>query len=236
MKTIRRSQDRGQVQQGWLHAKHSFSFASYYHPEHMGFSDLRVINQDIIAPGGGFATHSHNDMEIITYPIRGALSHVDSLGQKKTLHSGEIQVMSAGTGISHSEMNDGSEEVELLQIWIQPDAPGHAPSYSEMRLDDLPSQGELRALVRPRSVNKPGLPMNQDAWLFEGRLSQGQSCDYALAEQRSLWLQLVAGQLALDSGEELFAGDGLAVSGEKGLKLVQRGAEPAVFLLFDLKG
>lgn len=239
MRALRKSQARGGADHGWLKAKHTFSFADYRDPAHMGFRSLRVINQDVVAAGGGFPPHPHRDMEIITYIIRGAIAHKDSMGHMTRIPSGEIQVMSAGTGVVHSEFNaSDKDELELLQIWILPDAAGLKPGYGQMPVTDDLVRDRLGLLVGPvgRVSEDEGLGIRQDAYIFASKLAAGRIVDHDLkGGNRHAWIQVVSG--ALDVGgpggeSALAAGDGLAVSDEPGIWV--RAREAAEFLLFDL--
>jgi redox-sensitive bicupin YhaK (pirin superfamily) len=231
MKTIRKAADRGHAQHGWLDSFHTFSFADYYDPAHMGFRSLRVINEDRVQPGQGFGRHSHRDMEIVTYVIEGALAHGDSLGNGSVIRPGDVQRMSAGTGITHSEFNDSkSELVHLLQIWILPERAGIAPSYEEKHFPASERAGRLR-LVGSRDGRDGSVRIHQDAALYAGLLAPGESASHDLAPGRHAWLQVVRGSLSLD-GAALAAGDGVAISGEARVALEARAASE--LLLFDL--
>ena len=229
MITIRRSSDRGQADHGWLKSRHSFSFAEYHDPQFMGFRSLRVINEDRVAPGGGFPTHPHRDMEIITYVISGALRHEDSLGHRAVMNVGDVQRISAGTGVAHSEFNHSrSEPVHFLQIWIVPDRRGHAPGYAER---SFAPHREGTVLVASRDGRNDSIPINQDADVLLGKLQQAGTLLHALRDHRHAWLQLFAGSLSVN-GEALDAGDAAAISDEPAVEIQSR--EPAEFLLFDL--
>jgi len=231
MKTVRKANDRGHAQHGWLDSFHTFSFADYYDPAHMGFRALRVINEDRVQPGQGFGRHSHRDMEIVTVVIDGALAHADSLGTGSVIRPGDVQRMSAGTGITHSEFNDSkSERVHFLQIWILPERGGIAPSYEQKTFPESERAGRLR-LVGSRDARDGSLRIHQDVALYAGALAAGQKATHALAPGRHAWVQVVRGSLSLD-GTPLAAGDGVAISDEKQIELAAR--EPSDLLLFDL--
>lgn len=231
MITLRKAGDRGRFDHGWLVTWHTFSFASYHDPSHMGFRSLRVINEDFVAPGQGFGTHPHRDMEIITYIVEGALEHRDSMGNGSVIRPGEVQRMSAGTGVTHSEFNPSREEaVHLLQIWILPERTGIHPSYEQKVFSAEERRGRL-CLVASREGKDGGVAIHQDAKLYASILPALSSVEHSIPEGRHAWLQLVRGKLAV-LGTELHAGDGAAVSGEERLHIVA--SEDAEFLLFDL--
>jgi len=223
MIVIRKSQDRGHAQHGWLDSYHSFSFADYYDPQWMGFRSLRVINEDRVAPAQGFGFHPHKDMEIITYVLSGQLKHKDSMGNEGVINPGEVQKMSAGTGVVHSEFNASSkEEVHLLQIWIMPDAKGLKPAY-EQNLLPMDQQNSLFAFP---------VTIHQDAKVFRGRLSKGHELSYKLGQERGAWLQMISGLLKVNANS-LEAGDAALIEKETSLGfLAQSNCE---FLFFDLK-
>lgn len=229
MITLCRSSERGHANHGWLKSYHSFSFADYYDAQFMGFRSLRVINEDWVAPGGGFPTHPHRDMEIITYVISGALRHEDSLGHRAVMKAGEVQRISAGTGVAHSEFNDSrSEPVHLLQIWIMPERRGVTPGYAEKSFAE---HREGIVLVASRDGRNDAIPINQDADVLLGKLQQPGTLRHVLRDNRHAWLQLFAGALIVN-GETLEAGDAAAISDQSALELESRDA--AEFLLFDL--
>lgn len=231
MLTIRRSDDRGQVDHGWLKAKHSFSFANYQDPDHMGFRVLRVINEDVIAPGQGFGTHPHRDMEILTYVIKGALEHKDNLGNGSVIRPGDVQWMSAGTGVRHSEFNPSPDEpTHLLQIWILPDRTGRRPDYAEKHFAPSERQDQLR-LVASGDGAHGSLRWGQDVRLYASLLAAGVTVDLDLAPDRHAWVQVVRGDLEL-GGQVLKSGDGVAVSDEARLQFQAR--DDSEFLVFDL--
>lgn len=221
MITVRKAKDRGHAQHGWLDSYHTFSFADYFDPAHTGFRTLRVINEDRVAPGEGFGTHPHRDMEILTYVIEGQLKHRDSMGHEALIKAGDVQKITAGTGITHSEFNASkSEKVHLLQIWILPDRTGLKPSYQEATLKE--GKGLMALPVK----------FNQDATVYRGKLEPGESLEHVLAAGRVGWVQMVEGGLALN-GKPLVAGDGAAAEGEAKLNFSSK--TKAEFLLFDLK-
>jgi quercetin 2,3-dioxygenase len=228
MITIRKSAERGHADHGWLVARHSFSFADYYDPQHMGFRSLRVINEDRVAPGMGFGTHPHRDMEIITYVISGALQHADSMGHKAVMRAGDVQRISAGTGITHSEFNASrTEEVHLLQIWLTPERKGVTPDYTERSFGDATGL----TLVSARGGRDGAIAIHQDADLWLGKLGAGEKAPHSLAAGRHAWVQVFGGALTLN-GTALGAGDAAAVSDERELDFAA--ADGAQFLLFDL--
>ena len=223
--------ERGHFDHGWLDTSHTFSFADYHDPTHMGFRSLRVLNEDRVAPGKGFGTHSHRDMEIITYVLEGALAHADSMGNRSTIVPGDVQRMSAGTGVTHSEFNGQRDRpVHFLQIWLVPDRRGLTPGYEQKAIPEAEERGVLR-LVASRDGREGSVTIHQDADLYASRLLPGERVKHALAEGRHAWLQVVSGRVELN-GTALGAGDGAAVSQETGLEVVA--LEPAHFLLFDL--
>jgi redox-sensitive bicupin YhaK (pirin superfamily) len=229
MITIRRSGDRGQADHGWLKSRHSFSFAEYYDPQFMGFRSLRVINEDRVAPGGGFPTHPHRDMEIITYVISGALRHEDSLGHRAVMKAGDVQRISAGTGVAHSEFNNSrSEPVHFLQIWITPERRDVPPHYAEKSFAE---HREGIVLVASHDGRNDSIPINQDADVLLGKMQQPGTLVHALRDHRHAWLQLFAGSLSVN-GQTLEAGDAAALNDEPAVEIQSR--EPAEFLLFDL--
>jgi quercetin 2,3-dioxygenase len=233
MLTIRRSEERGHADHGWLDTRHTFSFADYHDPEHMGFSDLRVVNEDRVRPGQGFGTHGHRDMEIISYVLEGELGHRDSMGTGSTIRPGEVQRMSAGTGVRHSEMNASPREpVHFLQIWILPDRAGHAPGYEQKAFPEAERRGRLRLAASPNGA-EGSVTIHQDARLYLSLLGDGERVRHPLAPGRSAWVQVARGEVTVN-GERLRAGDGAALEGEAAVELAGRGAEVADVLLFDL--
>jgi redox-sensitive bicupin YhaK (pirin superfamily) len=231
MITIRKSEDRGHFSHGWLDTYHTFSFDQYYDPAHMHFRSLRVINEDRVAPGQGFPTHSHRDMEIITYILSGALEHRDSMGNGSVIRPGDVQRMSAGSGVSHSEFNPSdSEAVHLLQIWILPESRGRAPSYEEKSFSEDERRGRLR-LVASEDGRGGSVTIHQDARLYAAILDAGAAVQHPLGANRYAWLQVARGAISLNE-MELQQGDGAAVSNETYLKIVAQ--ESTEIMLFDL--
>jgi quercetin 2,3-dioxygenase len=231
MLQIRKSQRRGRGQHGWLDSYHTFSFADFYDPEQMGFRALRVINEDFIAGGGGFATHGHKDMEILTFIVSGALEHRDSIGNSAVIRPGEVQRMNAGTGVRHSESNFFKDETtHLLQIWITPDRSGYVPSYEQKAFDFRASERGL-ALVVSNDSRDGAIGINQDVDIYAGKLNSAQVFTFAIRPSRHVWIQLVKGQLKI-SGETLMAGDGMAISDEA--QVVLEAAVDSEVILFDL--
>ena len=231
MLNIRKSEERGHVEFTWLETRNSFSFGSYYDPSFMGFRNLRVINEDKIAPARGFPTHGHQDMEIITYMISGALEHKDSMGNRDVIRPGEIQHMSSGTGIRHSEYNaSDSAEAHVLQIWIEPDKNSIVPEYTQKFVRDVVKPGKLGLLAAPEGRGG-ALTMHADALLYMGILADKQEIKHPLESNRHAWLQMISGELLLN-GIEIQAGDGAAVSEESGLNI--RASKSSEFLLFEL--
>ena len=222
---------RGHTEAGWLHSRHTFSFGDYHDPAQMGFRALRVINDDIVLPGQGFGTHPHRDMEIVTYVIEGALEHKDSMGNGSIIRPGEIQRMSAGTGIFHSEFNpSGDENVRLLQIWILPERRGLTPSYEQHDFPAAQRQDRL-LLVAARDGRDDAVTIHQDAEIHAGLLSAGARITHTLRPGRHAWLQIALGEVSLN-GMTLIEGDGAAVSDESLLTI--NGVQPSNLLLFDL--
>jgi redox-sensitive bicupin YhaK (pirin superfamily) len=231
MITIRKADDRGHFDHGWLDTYHTFSFGDYYDPAHMGFRQLRVINEDRVQPGRGFPTHGHRDMEIITYVLEGALEHKDSLGNGSVIRPGEVQRMSAGTGITHSEHNGSpSALVHLLQIWILPERSGLRPGYEQRVFPLAERQGRLR-LVAARDGSDGSVTVHQDVQLWATTLAASESVVHALRPGRHAWVQVARGVVSLN-GERLAAGDGAAASGET--KLTIASEDGGEVLLFDL--
>lgn len=232
MRRIRRARERGHFDHGWLDTYHTFSFAAYHDPEHMGFRALRVLNDDTVAPGAGFGSHAHRDMEILTYVLEGGLEHRDSMGSGSVLRPGDVQRMSAGTGITHSERNASRDEpVHFLQIWLLPRASGLSPSYAEKHFPDEERSGRLALLASP-SGEDGSLSWNQEARAFASILDAGEEVEHVLRPGRHAWLHLARGRAEVD-GLELVTGDGLAVGDEPGLRI--RGGEPgAELLVLDL--
>ncbi len=228
---VRQASQRGHFDHGWLDTFHTFSFADYYDPAHMGFRALRVINEDRVQPGEGFGMHGHRDMEIITYVLEGALQHRDSLGSGSVLRPGELQHMTAGTGIRHSEFNpSATEPVHLYQIWLLPERAGLTPRYDQRAFPEAQRQGQLR-VVASRDGRDGSLEVHQDVDVFLASLDAGQRVTHTLNPGRHAWLQLLRGAVQLQD-RKLTAGDGAAVSGEPGLTVAT--LEPAEVMLFDL--
>jgi hypothetical protein len=233
MITIRRAEDRGRFDHGWLDTRHTFSFAGYHDDAHMGFRALRVVNEDRVKPGEGFGRHGHRDMEIISYVLEGALAHRDSTGGEGVLRPGEVQRMSAGTGVTHSEFNGSRDEpVHFLQIWILPDREGHAPSYEQKLFPDAEKRGRLRLVASPDAA-EGSLRIHQDARVLATVLADGEAVRHGLAAGRHAWVQVARGELTVN-GQPLRAGDGAAISDEREVVLAGRGAAGGEALLFDL--
>lgn len=231
MITIRKSEERGHADRVWLESYHSFSFADYYDPRHMGFRSLRVINEDWVRGGTGFPTHPHKDMEIITYVLEGSLAHKDSMGNASAIGPGDVQRMSAGTGVTHSEFNaSDTETVHLLQIWILPERAGYAPSYEEKVFPDDEKRGRLR-LVASREAREGSVRLNQDADVYVSVLEGGQTVTHTPAEGRGVWIQVARGSVTVN-GQALSAGDAAAIEGEPTIAVT--GVDDAEVLLFDL--
>jgi len=225
---IRHRNERGHFDHGWLNTYHTFSFDRYYDPRHMGFRALRVINEDRVAPGRGFGTHPHRDMEIITYILEGALEHKDSMGTGSIIQPGEIQRMSAGTGVTHSEFNPSrTEPVHLLQIWVLPEATGIKPSYEQKQFNRDNMRGKLR-LIAAREPVEDAVKIHQDVRLFATVL-EGETVEYDLGQGRYVWLQVARGSMEFN-GTPLQAGDGAAISEEQHIELEGHGEA----LVFDL--
>jgi redox-sensitive bicupin YhaK (pirin superfamily) len=229
--TIRRSEERGRADFGWLDSRHTFSFGGYYDAEHMGFGPLRVINEDRVAPGGGFPTHPHRDMEIISYVVEGGLAHRDSTGAASVIRPGDVQRMSAGTGVRHSEYNASeTAPVQFLQIWILPERQGLKPGYEQKTFAAEEKRGKLR-LVGSRDGREGSVVIHQDVDLYATLLEPGETLSHRLAAGRGAWVQVIGGALQVN-GEALRAGDGLAVSGAGELRLMAEAGAHA--LLFDM--
>lgn len=231
MITLRRSNERGGGDYGWLNTKHTFSFSDYWDPRWMGFRSLRVINEDYVAPASGFPTHPHNDMEIITYVLEGQLEHKDSLGTGSVILPGDGQRMTAGRGIRHSEYNPSkSERVHLYQIWILPEKKGVEPSYEQKSFPTEEKQGKLRLIASP-DAKDGSVKINQDTRLFVTLLKPGEEVTHTLANGRHGWLQVAKGGIELN-GQNLELGDGAAISDEQ--RLIIKGTKDSEVLLFDL--
>src|SRR5205085_4700072 len=217
MMKIRKANERGHAEHGWLDSYHTFSFADYYDPEWMGYRSLRVINDDLVMPGMGFGTHPHRDMVIITYILSGSLQHKDSMGNGRVIRAGEVQYMAAGTGVQHSEFNPSKDEaVHLLQIWIQPDQKGVAPRYAEKSLKEA-AAGKLH-LVTSKAGRDGSIAIHQDADLWLGKLESGNEVTHKLAKGRHAWIHVAEGEVSLN-GKKLIGGDAVAVSEETALQL-----------------
>jgi redox-sensitive bicupin YhaK (pirin superfamily) len=228
---VRRSDERGHLDHGWLDTYHSFSFGDYHDPAHMGFRSLRVLNEDYVAGGTGFGKHGHRDMEILTLVLEGQLRHQDSMGHTSVIGPGRVQRMSAGTGVLHSEVNASSTEpVHLLQIWILPDRNGYAPSYEERPYEVEETRGKW-LLVASNDGRDGSVTIHQDASLWLTTLEAGESLTYPLVANRHAWLQVARGDVTVN-GQSLKAGDAVAISGEAGLGV--KAGERAELLLFDL--
>ncbi len=232
MITVRPAKERGHANHGWLDTWHTFSFADYYDEAHMGFRALRVLNDDTVQPGRGFGTHAHRDMEIVSYVLEGALSHKDSMGSGSTIVPGDVQVMSAGTGVRHSESNgSATEPVHFVQIWILPDRAGHTPRYAEKRFEKAEKTDRLRLVVSPDGAGG-SLAIRQDVKLYASILTKGAETSLELREGRRLWAQALRDTVAVN-GRALSAGDGLAASDEAAFTFAAPAGE-AEFLVFDL--
>ncbi len=228
---IRNSEARGRTDFGWLDSRHSFSFGEYQDPEHMGFRSLRVINDDRLRPGAGFGEHAHQDMEIVSYVLSGALAHRDSMGTGSVLSAGDVQRMSAGAGVRHSEMNPSLEEpTRFLQIWILPEQKGLEPSYEELHVGEDEKRGRLVRVASGSGVDG-ALKIHQDIELFASIVDVGESVEHSLAPGRHAWIQVARGSVAVN-GVDLEEGDGAAVSDETEIRI--EGRDSAEVLLFDL--
>jgi redox-sensitive bicupin YhaK (pirin superfamily) len=231
MITLRRSEERGHANHGWLDSYHSFSFARYYDPEHMGYSVLRVINEDVVAGGQGFGMHPHRDMEIVTYMLKGAIQHRDSLGNGSVIKAGDVQRMTAGTGIVHSEFNaSASEDAHLLQIWLLPERNNLTPGYEEKHFDAADKQDRWK-LIASRGGIGGSLHINQDVSLYASVISEGKTLDYAIEADRRLYIQVARGRIRLND-MLLEAGDAAKVDALAAVKVEAQ--EEAEILLFDL--
>ncbi len=231
MIAVRKTEDRGHFDYGWLETYHTFSFGAYRDPDHMGFRSLRVINEDRVQPGQGFSTHPHKEMEIISYVLDGALEHRDSLGNGSVIHAGEVQKMSAGTGVTHSEHNHSQTEiVHFLQIWILPERKNLEPSYEQRSFAEHEKRGTLR-LIASRDGGDGSVTIHQDVSIYLTVLDPGQQVVHRLSADRHAWVHVARGRVGLN-GHGLATGDGAAVSDEESLTIV--GEETAEVLLFDL--
>ncbi|HMG52222.1 MAG TPA: pirin family protein [Kofleriaceae bacterium] len=231
MITVRKSGDRGHADHGWLDSRHTFSFAEYHDPAHMGFRALRVINEDRVAPGAGFGRHSHRDMEIVSYVLAGGLEHKDSMGTGAVIRPGDVQRMSAGTGVTHSEYNASRKDpVHFLQIWIVPERRGIAPSYEQKTFSQADKAGRLRLVASPDGADG-SVTLHADAWLYASVLDAGQSAAHELGAGRHAWVHAVRGRARVN-GVELAAGDAAALSEEKTVRI--EGIDAGEILVFDL--
>jgi len=231
MLATRHAEQRGQANFGWLDSRHTFSFGHYYDPHHMGFGSLRVINEDRVQPGQGFGTHGHRDMEIISYVLDGALEHKDSMGNGSIIRPGDVQRMTAGAGVRHSEFNaSDSELVHFLQIWILPERDGLEPSYEQKNFPDAEKRGRLR-LIGSRDGRDSSVTIHQDVDLYAALLGGGERIRYALAEGRKGWVQLARGSASLND-RQLGPGDGVAIEGP--VEIVVAATSDAEILLFDM--
>ncbi len=225
---IRKASDRGHFDHGWLNTYHTFSFADYYDPEFMGFRTLRVINEDRVRPGAGFGTHGHRDMEIVSYVLEGGLAHQDSMGHGGVIRPGDVQRMSAGTGVLHSEMNASKEElVHFLQIWIMPDRRGIAPGYEQKHFEPADVRGKLRLIAAPEASNG-AVTLHQDVRIYATAVD-GDSVTHRIAEGRYGWVQVTRGEVEVN-GRKLVAGDGASIADERTVTISGKGE----VLLFDL--
>ena len=234
MLTIRKSKERGYADHGWLNSHHTFSFANYHDAEHMGYRSLRVINEDRVAQGRGFGAHAHRDMEILSYVLSGKLAHKDSMGHTELLGPNEIQKMSAGSGVVHSEFNGSdTEPVHFLQIWIEPKTRGTAPAYEQLKFEAEEKQNRFKVLAS--SVPTPGAAtLNQDAKVSVAELEAGKELTYELGADRHAWLHVIHGEVSVN-GAQLSTGDAVAVDSEEVLKIAAQGEPKSEILLFDLQ-
>jgi redox-sensitive bicupin YhaK (pirin superfamily) len=231
MLKIRRANDRGHSDIGWLDSHHSFSFADYYDSKHMGFGLLRVVNDDIVAPGGGFGTHPHRDMEIISYVLDGELRHKDSMGNGSVIRPGDLQRMSAGTGVTHSEFNNSeSEPVRFLQIWFLPDRAGHNPGYEQKFYSAADKRGRFKLLASANGDND-SVSLNQDVNFFAGLFDQDEQAQFEIDENRDVWVQIAGGSIKIN-GEDLQQGDGIAIT--QAGKLNFTNGNNAEVVIFDM--
>jgi redox-sensitive bicupin YhaK (pirin superfamily) len=228
MMTLSPAAARGHTDIGWLDSRHTFSFGEWYDPAHMGFRALRVINDDRVAPGGGFPTHGHADMEIVSYVLEGALEHKDSIGTGSVIRPGDVQRMSAGTGVRHSEFNASrSEPVHFLQIWILPDRRGHKPGYEQKAFSDAERQGRLRLVASPDG-REGSVTLHQDVALYAALLDEGEKASLTLGAGRHAWVHVARGSVTLN-GKKLGEGDGAALTDERTVSLDGHGGEVLVF-------
>ena len=233
MVAIKRSEDRGHLNHGWLDTYHSFSFGEYYDPRNMGYRSLRVINEDVVAPGQGFGTHPHRDMEIITYVLEGALEHRDSMGSHGVIRPGEIQRMSAGTGVRHSEFNSSdTTPLHLLQIWIIPSDDGFPPSYEQKEYPAAEKLNRLRLVASPDGADG-SVTIHQDARVYASMPEKSKTVKHELAPDRKAWIQVARGAVVVN-GKELRQGDGAGIQNEPALEITGTSDSPAEILLFDM--
>ena len=233
MLTVRKSNDRGHADHGWLDSHHTFSFANYHDPAHMGYRSLRVINEDRVAEGRGFGAHAHRDMEILSYVLKGKLAHKDSMGHIEVLGPNEIQKMSAGSGVVHSEFNGSeTEPVHFFQIWIEPKSRGTTPAYEQLKFDASEKLDKFKVLASPEKV-AGAATINQDAKVSVAELTPGKELTYPLGAKRHAWLHVVDGDVTVN-GKELHAGDAVAADQEEKLEVVAKGKGNSEILLFDL--
>jgi redox-sensitive bicupin YhaK (pirin superfamily) len=229
---LRKSDERGQADHGWLKTRYSFSFSDYFDPRFMGYRDLRVINDDHIEGGAGFPTHGHRDMEILTYMLEGSLAHKDSMGSEGALKRGDVQTMSAGSGVRHSEFNaSASETAHLLQIWIMPAREGIAPAYAQAHIPDAEKRDRLRLIAAPAGADNSALPINQDARIYASLLGAGKSVEHKVGQGRGVWIQMASGEIEVN-GTVMKSGDGAAIEEADTLTLTAKA--DSEFLLFDL--
>jgi len=229
---VRPANERGHANHGWLNSFHTFSFADYHDPQHMGFRSLRVINDDTVQPGKGFGEHAHRDMEIISYVIEGALEHKDSMGNGSVIKQGNIQRITAGKGITHSEFNHSKEdELKFLQIWIEPDQQGLNPSYQELSLNDI-KEDNMLALFASNDKKDKVIHVNQDVRIYYGEFGLDNEAKYTIQKDRGVWIQMIDGELSVN-GVHLSKGDGLAIEEVENIQL--KSTINSQFLLFDLK-
>jgi redox-sensitive bicupin YhaK (pirin superfamily) len=233
MLTVRKSNERGHADHGWLDSHHTFSFANFYDPKHMGYRSLRVINEDRVAEGRGFGAHPHRDMEILSYVLKGTLAHKDSMGHIEVLGPNEIQKMSAGTGVVHSEFNGSeTEPVHFLQIWIEPKSNGTAPSYEQIKFDPADKLDRFKLLATSEKV--PGAAtINQDATVSVAELTPGKQLTYPLGKKRHAWLHVIDGDVIVN-GKSLHTGDAISADDEEKLDVSAAGKSNSEILLFDL--
>ena len=233
MLTVRKSNDRGHAEHGWLDSHHTFSFANYHDPAHMGYRSLRVINEDRVAEGRGFGAHAHRDMEILSYVLKGKLAHKDSMGHVEVLGPNEIQKMSAGSGVVHSEFNGSeTEPVHFFQIWIEPKSRGTAPGYEQLKFDATEKLDKFKVLASQEKV-AGAATINQDAKVSVAELTPGKELTYPLGAKRHAWLHVVDGAVTVN-GRELHAGDAVAADQEEKLEVIAKGTANSEILLFDL--